>query len=89
MFHCDVTNIIWDIKGCLSFLMREAYANSAKSAGPGGSIPPFILESSSPKSRDRYKHLGFEVSLPVYLLISGCNLGRIMLPRFFLFDPGA
>jgi hypothetical protein len=50
------------ITGCLSSLMREGYAYAGKTASPGGSVPPMILESSSSKSRDRYQHLGFEVS---------------------------
>ncbi|KAF5366730.1 hypothetical protein D9758_006436 [Tetrapyrgos nigripes] len=48
-------------QGCLSLLMREGYANAAKIAGSGGSVPPFILESSSSRSRDRYMHLGYEI----------------------------
>ncbi|KAF5328007.1 hypothetical protein D9758_006432 [Tetrapyrgos nigripes] len=48
-------------QGCLSLLMREGYAHAAKTAASGGSVPPFILESSSPRSRDRYIHLGYEI----------------------------
>ncbi|THU90915.1 hypothetical protein K435DRAFT_968425 [Dendrothele bispora CBS 962.96] len=44
--------------GCLSLLMREAYGH----AHSLGSTAPFMLESSTPRSRDRYGHLGFEAA---------------------------
>ncbi|KAK7449188.1 hypothetical protein VKT23_013334 [Stygiomarasmius scandens] len=46
-------------QGCLSLLVREAYSH-ARTVSPN-KVVPFILESSTPRSRDRYIHLGFEV----------------------------
>ena len=40
-------------EGMMSQLIREAFAHSPEGI--------FILEASTPKSRDQYAHLGFEV----------------------------
>ncbi|KAK7440791.1 hypothetical protein VKT23_016868 [Stygiomarasmius scandens] len=46
-------------QGCLSLLVREGYSY-AQSVASAEQVP-FILESSSVRSRDRYAHLGFEI----------------------------
>ncbi|KIM42276.1 hypothetical protein M413DRAFT_444707 [Hebeloma cylindrosporum] len=44
-------------KGLMSKLVREAFAHSPEGI--------FTLEATTPKSRDQYAHLGFELPTPI------------------------